>query len=82
MLRTPAEYRKDNSPPIAVMGITNSFGIAIYDINDYSVMSGFVGSSKDSMRKTNLNYDKHGNPYFMRGRSKYSLSEFIRQYDC
>ena len=71
-----------NNKPIAVMGICNTYGIAIFDIvygiNDYIISAFNDGENYSHKRKTRIFYDNNDRPYFNRYRVKYYLDEFMR----
>lgn len=44
----------------------------------YSVYLNEEGTALSKVAKSNVRYDFSGNPYFIRSREKYYISEFIR----
>ena len=71
--------------PIATMGLTNTSGIGIYDINDEEVTYAFIdGGEKEPVKETaTVEYecedeDSDCRPYFSVGDTKYYLDDFIR----
>lgn len=69
--------------PIAVMAISNNFGVVIFGIqsgiND-TITTGFTsgGGGYVSRRTTRLFQDENGGAYFKRYNVKYYLNEFMK----
>lgn len=71
--------------PIATMGLTNTSGIGIYDVNDEEVTYAFIdGGEKEPVKETAIieyeceDEDSDCRPYFSVGDTKYYLDDFIR----
>jgi hypothetical protein len=70
--------------PIATMGLTNTSGIGIYDLNDEEVTYAFIdGGDKEPVKQTaTVEYDcedeEDCRPYFSVGDTKYFLDDFMR----
>lgn len=71
--------------PIATMGLTNTSGIGIYDVNDEEVTYAFIdGGEKEPTKETaKIEYeceedDYDCRPYFSVGDTRYYLDDFIR----
>lgn len=71
--------------PIATMGLTNTSGIGIYDVNDEEVTYAFIdGGEKEPVKETAIieyeceDDDYDCKPYFSVGDTKYYLDDFIR----
>lgn len=75
---------EDYEKPIATMGLTNTSGIGIYDLNDEEVTFAFIdGSDKEPEKQTaTVEYDcedeEDCRPYFSVGDTKYFLDDFMR----
>lgn len=75
---------EDYERPIATMGLTNTSGIGIYDLNDEEVTYAFIdGSDKEPEKQTaTVEYDcedeEDCRPYFSVGDTKYFLDDFMR----
>ena len=75
---------EDYERPIATMGLTNTSGIGIYDLNDEEVTYAFIdGSDKEPEKQTaTIEYDcedeEDCRPYFSVGDTKYFLDDFMR----
>lgn len=75
---------EDYDRPIATMGLTNTSGIGIYDLNDEEVTYAFIdGSDKEPEKQTaTIEYDcedeEDCRPYFSVGDTKYFLDDFMR----
>lgn len=75
---------EDYERPIATMGLTNTSGIGIYDLNDEEVTYAFIdGSDKEPEKQTAaIEYDcedeEECRPYFSVGDTKYFLDDFMR----
>lgn len=71
----------ENKQPIAVQGICNTCGIAIFDvvygINDCIISAFSNGKNYTNYRKTRIFYDNNDRDYFVRYGVKYYLDEFI-----
>lgn len=73
-----------NEYPIATMGLTNTSGIGIYDVNDEEVTYAFIGGGeKEPVKETaTVEYEcedeEDCRPYFSVGDTKYYLDDFIR----
>ena len=71
--------------PIATMGLTNTSGIGIYDVNDEEVTYAFIdGGEKEPTKETAIieyeceDEDSDCRPYFSVGDTRYYLDDFIR----
>ena len=66
---------------IATMGLSNTDGIAIfnivYGIEDKVKFSYFTGEKFSKLTTSTIRTDSEGQPYFYSGRQKYYLNEFI-----
>ena len=75
---------EDYDRPIATMGLTNTSGIGIYDLNDEEVTYAFIdGGDKEPVKQTaTVEYDcedeEDCRPYFSVGDTKYFLDDFMR----
>lgn len=75
---------EDYDRPIATMGLTNTSGIGIYDLNDEEVTYAFIdGGDKEPVKQTAaVEYDcedeEDCRPYFSVGDTKYFLDDFMR----
>jgi hypothetical protein len=75
---------EDYDRPIATMGLTNTGGIGIYDLNDDEVTFAFIdGGDKEPVKQTAaVEYDcedeEDCRPYFSVGDTKYFLDDFER----
>ena len=75
---------EDYERPIATMGLTNTSGIGIYDVNDEEVTYAFIdGGEKEPVKETaTIEYecddDYDCRPYFSVGDTRYYLDDFIR----
>lgn len=75
---------EDYERPIATMGLTNTSGIGIYDLNDEEVTFAFIdGGDKEPVKQTaTVEYDcedeEDCRPYFSVGDTKYFLDDFMR----
>ena len=75
---------EDYERPIATMGLTNTSGIGIYDLNDEEVTYAFIdGGDKEPVKQTaTVEYDcedeEDCRPYFSVGDTKYFLDDFMR----
>lgn len=75
---------EDYDRPIATMGLTNTSGIGIYDLNDEEVTYAFIdGGDKEPVKQTaTVEYDcedeEDCRPYFSVGGTKYFLDDFMR----
>ena len=71
-----------NKKVIATCQLTNFGGIALFDFNfgiDGKVKYAWYNGEKSSRTSTaKIRYNKEGNPYFISGKQKYYLSEFIK----
>lgn len=82
---TILDRRYRNEEPIAVMGLTSSSGIAIFEIehgpNDYAVVAGFGGESDgdgyDSFHLAKIEYGTCSE-YFCYFQETYYIGDFIR----
>jgi len=69
----------ENIKPVAVLGLCNFGGIAIYSINEDFVVSGFdFGNGVENVRETKIYTRLDGSSYFRRYGTIYNLSDFIR----
>lgn len=75
---------EDYDRPIATMGLTNTSGIGIYNLNDEEVTYAFIdGGDKEPVKQTaTVEYDcedeKDCRPYFSVGDTKYFLDDFMK----
>ena len=63
--------------PIAVLGLSNWGGIAIFDINDYEQTVKFKWYD-DEIETTHYYYNDEGEAYFLVGETQYYFNEFMR----
>ena len=67
---------------IATMGLSNTGGIAIldfiYDIEDKVKFAYHNGEKFGRVATAKIRYNKEGDAYFISGKQKYYLSEFIK----
>ena len=82
--KSSLDLEEDYERPIATMGLTNTSGIGIYDLNDEEVTYAFIdGSDKEPVKETaTIEYDCESDedcrPYFSVGDTKYYIDEFMR----
>ena len=62
---------------IASLGLSNTHGLAIWDINDYDVVASMVSSDYGTKRKYKLYYNTKGVYFNYHGR-RYYLDEFMK----
>lgn len=62
---------------IASLGLSNTHGLAIWDINDYEVIASLISSDYGTKRRYKLYYNTKGVYFNFRG-SRYYIHEFIR----
>lgn len=83
-LKKSRTIKEDYDRPIATMGLTNTSGIGIYDLNDEEVTYAFIdGGNKEPVKQTAaVEYDcedeEDCRPYFSVGDTKYFLDDFMR----
>lgn len=68
--------------PIAVKVYTAYYGLAIYDVqydvDDYCLAAWDLQGEPSAMRKHKIYRDPDGRAYFIKGRQRHYLDEFIR----
>ena len=65
--------------PIGVMCLSNWGGLAIYEINNDTCVSGFdFGEGVQGIRETSIHYSMSGRPYIIRYQKPYYLDEIMR----
>ena len=68
--------------PIAVKAYTAYYGLAIYDIRhgveNYCFAAWDLQGEPSAMRKHNIYVDPDGRAYFIKGRQRHYLDEFMR----
>ena len=65
--------------PIGVIGLSNWGGLAIYEINTDTCVSGFdFGDGIQGLRETSIHYSYSGRPYIIRYQKAYYFDEIMR----
>jgi len=73
-------YKHVNSTqPAAVLGLTNIFGIAIFDISgDECIAAYHNGAFYDHAHRHAIHYSSAGRPFIKKGNGRYYLDQFTR----
>ena len=81
MKNQPLYKHVNNTRPVGVLGITNCFGIAVFDIDGDECISAFhTGEGYYNARRHMIHYSTSGRPFIRKGGTRWYLDQFTRVF--